>query len=231
VRVPRWRCLAVALLLWPAAGMAQPAEPQPTVLHLSQTAERHVVRDRLRVEMRAQESGADPLTVQQGINRLMAAALDRVRGAAPGIEVATGSYLVGTERPAKGSPRWRGSQSLILTGADAAAMLKLAGALQSAGLVTSALAYEVSPEAVRSAEDDLTAEALAALDRRAAAIARQLHMTVLRYRDLSVGNAETGGAPPRFAMMAAAAAPVAAPGEATVSVTVRAELLLLPARP
>jgi predicted secreted protein len=120
---------------------------------------------------------------------------------------------------------------VILTGKDAASMVKLAGGLQSDGLSTSSLAYEVSPETVRGAEEDLTAEALAALDHRAASIAGYMHLTVLRYRDLRVGNAETGGRPvPRFAAMAAAA-PVAEPGEAMVRVTIEAELLLAPQRP
>jgi hypothetical protein len=46
-----------------------------------------------------------------------------------------------------------------------------------------------------------------------------------------VGNAETGGRPaPRFTAMAMTA-PVAEPGEATVRVTIEAELLLAPPRP
>ena len=74
------------------------------------------------------------------------------------------------------------------------------------GSLMSSLGYEVSPETVRGAEKDLTAEALAGLDRRAAAIADRLHLRVLRYRDLQVGNAETGDGPmPRFAAMAMAA--------------------------
>jgi uncharacterized protein YggE len=110
-------------------------------------------------------------------------------------------------------------------------MLNLAGALQSDGLSTSSLAYQVSPETVRGAEEDLTAEALAALDRRAASIAGRMHIAVLRYRDLHVGNAETGNQPvPRFAAMAMAA-PVAEPGEAVIRVTIEAELLLTPPRP
>jgi hypothetical protein len=105
-------------------------------------------------------------------------------------------------------------------------MLKLAGVLQSDGLSTSSLAYEVSPETVRGAEEDLTAEALAALDHRVASIAGHMHLAVLRYRDLHVGNADTGGRPaPRFAA-AAMAAPVAEPGEAVVRVTIEAEVLL-----
>ena len=110
-------------------------------------------------------------------------------------------------------------------------MLKLAGALQSEGLSTASLAYEVSPETVRGAEEDLTAEALAALDHRAASIAGHMHLGVLRYRELRVGNAETGGRPtPRFAAMAMAP-PVAEPGEAVIQVTIEADLVLAPTRP
>jgi uncharacterized protein YggE len=93
------------------------------------------------------------------------------------------------------------------------------------------LAYDVAPETVRGAEEDLTAEALAELDHRAASIADRMHLAVVRFRDVRVGNAETGGRPvPRFAAMTMAA-PVAEPGEAMVRVAIEAELLLAPPRP
>jgi hypothetical protein len=58
-----------------------------------------------------------------------------------------------------------------------------------------------------------------------------MHLSVVRYRDVRVGNAETGGTPvPRFAAMAMAA-PVAEPGQAIIRVTVEADLLLAPPRP
>jgi uncharacterized protein len=210
--------------------IAQPSDQQLTVLHVSQTAERNVLRDLLRIELRVEETGADPLAIQSAINSRMAAALDRAHKV-QGVRVETGSYSVGEERPQSGPSRWRGIQSLILTSKDADAALKLAGALQSDGLLMSSIFYEASPETVRGAEEDLTTEALAALDRRAASIAENMHLTVLRYRDLHVGNAETGGRPvPRFAA-AAMAAPVAEPGEATIRVTIDADLLLAPARP
>jgi len=138
---------------------------------------------------------------------------------------------VGEERPQTGPSRWRGTQSLILRSKAADAALKLAGALQSDGLLMSSMAYEASPEIVRGAEEDLTAEALAALDRRAASIADRMHLNLLGYRDLHVGNAETGGrAVPRFAATAMAA-PVAEPGEAMIRVTIEAELLLGASQP
>src|SRR5271168_2449246 len=205
--------LAIGFVLSAASStLAQPADQQMTVLHLSQTAERGVLRDLLRIELRVEETGADPLTIQSAINRRMAAALDRAHHV-QGVQVETGSYGVSEERPQSGPSRWRGSQSLILRSKAADAALKLAGALQSDGLLMSSMAYEASPEIVRGAEEDLTAEALAALDRRAASIADRMHLNLLRYRDLHVGNAETGGRPvPRFAA-AAMAVPVAEPGE------------------
>jgi uncharacterized protein len=223
--------LAIGFLLCAAGGtLAQPADQQMTVLHLSQTAERSVLRDLLRIELRVEETGADPLAIQSTINRRMAAALDRAHQV-QGVRVETGSYGVGEERPQSGPSRWRGAQSLILTSNTSEAALKLAGELQSDGLLMSSLAYEASPETVRGAEEDLTADALAALDRRAASIAERMHLTVLGYRDLRVGNAETGGRPvPRFAA-AAMAAPVAEPGEATIRVTIEAEVPLAPRRP
>ena len=223
--------LAIAVALFASThALAQDADQRMTVLHLSQTAERSVIRDLLRIELRVEETGADARGVQAAINRRMAAALDRVRQV-QGARVETGSYNVGEERPQNGPTRWRGSQSVILTGKDADSMLKLAGALQSDGLSISSLTYDTAPDTVRGAEEDLSAEALAALDHRAASIADRMHLAVVRFRDVRVGNAETGGRPvPRFAAMAMAA-PVAEPGEAMVRVTIEAELLLAPLRP
>jgi predicted secreted protein len=216
----------------PPAAIAQDAEQRATVLHLSQSAERIVMRDLLRVELRVEQNGADPRAVQAAINQRMGVALARAKQA-EGVRVETGSYHVGEERLPNRSTTWHGTQSLTLKSKNADAALKLAGILQSEGLAMSALGYEVSPETVRSTQDELTSEALAALGRRAEAIAGSLHLAVLRYRDLRVGNAETEGRPmPRFGATAAAAAPpVAEPGEATIRVTVEADLQLGPSRP
>jgi uncharacterized protein len=218
------------LTLAPLPALAQPAEPASTVLHLSQTAERRVMRDLLRVELRVEETGSDPLALQAAVNRRMAVAVERARQV-QGVEVETGNYEVNEEQPPNAPHRWRASQSLILTGKAADAVLKLAGTLQSDGLLMSSMTYEVSPETVRGAEEDLTAEALAGLAQRASSVADRVHLSVLRYRDLRVGNAETGGQPvPRFAAMAMAV-PVAQPGEAVIRVTVSADLLLGPPHP
>ncbi len=228
--------LALALLFTMAADPPhRPPPPRPavTVLHLQQTAEQSVVPDQLHVEMRAEQSGSNPGSVQSAINRHMATALGKARQVS-GVEVETGNYALFQERPPDAPPRWRGSQSLILVGKDAQGMLKLVGELQSGGLVMSSFAYQVSPEMLRGAQQKLTAEALDALDHRAAAIAARLHLAVLGYRDLTVGNAETGVQPVLFgaAMQArAVTAPVAAPGRERIRLTVSAELALGPQHP
>jgi predicted secreted protein len=218
---------AALVLALSMPALAQPAAA-PTVLHLTQTAQSKVVRDLLRVELRVEEQGADALAVQAAINRRMAAALERARRVI-GVAVETGAYEVGEEQPPRGPSHWRGSQSLILSGTAAEAILKLAGALQAQGLLMSSMAYEVSPETVRGAEEDLTAAALAGLGERAASIAGRLHLAVLGYRDLRIGNAETGPPPmPRFAAALAMPAPAAAPGEAVIQISIEAEVLLGP---
>ena len=47
--------LAASFILYAAgAALAQPAEQQMTVLHLSRTAERSVLRDLLRIDLRVE---------------------------------------------------------------------------------------------------------------------------------------------------------------------------------
>jgi uncharacterized protein len=229
-RIRRWLLpqATIALLAAPAAAQQPASAPAATTLHLTQSAERRVVRDRLHVALRAEKTAADPQTVEAAINQAMAAALAQAKQA-KGIEVETGSYSVYRETPQNGPAGWSGSQLLLLTGKDAGPLLKLAGTLQSGGFVMSNLAYETSPDVVHAAESDLTAEALSQLGARAETIARQLHLSVLGYRDLTVGNVQNESGPVPRVMSAGAAAmpePVAAPGEATVRVTVSAEILL-----
>lgn len=228
---------AVLLALVPRATLATDA-PAPTaagggtMLHLSATAERQVVRDRLHAVLRVEAVDADPAKLQAEINRRLAAAVARAKGV-PGVSLFTGGYQVFAERSAGAPARWHGVASLSLSAAEAPPLLTLIGQLQQNGLAVSSLAYELSPEATRSAEDALTAEALARLRQRAERIATNLGLAVLGIRDLRVGNAAAPPPMPRVFMATAALssatpAPVAEPGEATVSVSVDADVALEP---
>jgi predicted secreted protein len=169
------------------------------------------------------------------INRRMAAALAQAKAAA-NVTVTTTGYNVYQVRPEKGPAHREGRQGLHLESKDSAALLTLVGALQGDGLTISNFAASVSPEILRSVQDELTTEALHRVAQRAANIAATLDMRVLRYVTLQVGNTD---APPHFiqpmmraavAMAPAPAPPVAAAGEETVSVGVNAEVELAPKR-
>jgi uncharacterized protein YggE len=125
--------------------------------------------------------------------------------------------------------------SLTLTAGKAEPLLALVGTLQQSGLLLSSLDYELTPEAARMAEDDLTSEALARLRRRADLVAQSLGLVVERIRDLRLGNAAGTQPVPRPFMAAgiaqgAAPPPIAEPGEATVTVSVDADVQLGPKR-
>ncbi len=226
---------AVTFAVLPGAG-AQVLPPRPTpgdqsVLHLSETAQRDVPRDLLRATLAAESTNVDAGKVQAEINQRMTAALARIKQAA-GVSVETGGYNVYRETPDKQSPRWHGSQTLILTSKEFGALLTLTGALQQQGLVIQSLAPDLSREARQSVEDSLTDEALTRLRQRAERIAASAGVKLHGIHTLSVGNVN---APPPIIQpfmraMAAAAAPppVAEPGNATVSVTVSAEFALAP---
>ncbi|MDB5411280.1 MAG: hypothetical protein JWL84_6192 [Rhodospirillales bacterium] len=203
-----------------------------TILHLSETAERQMPRDRLRIQLRVDATGSSAKLVQADINKRMASALERARAAA-GVKIETGGYAVYEDRPPNSPVKWRGSQTLSLTGGDFAQVLALAGDLQGDGLATSGMAFELAPETARTAQDDLTTEALRRLRQRAERVAADLQATVLRLRSVHVGNA--AGDQPQFPlqMRAMAAAgkmpePVAEGGDARVQITVDADVVLMP---
>jgi uncharacterized protein len=204
-----------------------------TVLHLAETAERTVKRDRMRVDLRAEAAAPDARRVQAEINKRMTAALERAR-AVPSVKPETRGYSVYEERPQNGPVRWRGSQVLSLVGRDPGELLALAGELQGDGMAMSGMSYDVAPETARGLQDDLTNEALVRLKQRAEAVAASLDLGVVRYREVRIGNVDGSRPPPmpmrKFEMAASAAMPppAAEVGDATVQVTVDADVVLAP---
>lgn len=229
-----FRGVVVAMLFFatplaPAAGQSPPALNNASVLHLTDTADRNVPRDRLRAELAAESADPDAAKVQAEINRRMSAALARIKSV-PDIAVEMNGYSVYQERVDKGPMRWRGSQSMTLTAKDFASLLALIGVLQQDGLVAKGLAPLLSREARQAVEDELTEAALARLQKRAERIATQLGSKIDIYRDIRVGNVNRP-VPVMRAMSLAqgplpAPPPVAEPGEALVSVTVEADVVL-----
>ena len=228
-------CTTVGLALLtsvPTLAADTSAPTGVTVLRLTEKADRMMARDHLRAGLAVEATGPAAATVQAEINRRMEAALAKAKSVST-VKAETGGYSVYPQRDPGKPTVWHGQQTLNLQSDAAADLLQLVGDLQSQGLNTQGLTFEVKNETLRKAEDGLTADALAQLKRRAGTVAGDLGMTVQQIRDVTIGNAEGGARPPvPMVMMRAAAAsaptPVAEPGDADVSVTVQAEVWLAP---
>src|SRR6266446_5103673 len=168
--------LAIATLIvaLPASAAPQDSDQGLTVLHLSESADRSIRRDRLRAQLRVEATGSNAKQVQAEINRRMTSALGKVK-AVPGIKPESGGYSVYEERQQNVPSRWRGSQTLTLLDRDFAELLTLVGTLQNDGLAVSSLVFELSPEAARAVQDELTSEAVKRLGERSERVAADLH--------------------------------------------------------
>lgn len=210
-------------------------ETAGTVVHLTERAERQMPRDRLTATLRADAEGLDPAKVQDTINRRMQDALAQAK-AVTAVKVESGSYQVYRQPPpaqnSTAPDKWVASQTMILTSKDFSPTLALIGTLQGAGLVIESLNFDVAPETLRAAQDELTTEALAAMRARAERVAAGMTMTILRYKSLDVGNVTTQDfhPPMPMRMMAKAqmaeAAPAATAGESTAFLVVDAQVIL-----
>ncbi len=221
--------LFIAAQALPAAAQSSNAAGNTTMLHLSETAERNVPRDRLRVQLAAEFVDTDAAKVQTEINRRMNAAVARIKSV-PDIAVETEGYGVYDERGDKAPPRWRGSQSISLLAKDFPSLLALVGALQRDGLIVKAMTPELSREAREAVTDELTDSALRRLRQRAEHIAAGLGARVDGFRDVRIGNVAVPPSPLRATAAVAGMQrpPIAEPGEAPVSVSVSADIALAP---
>jgi uncharacterized protein len=231
--------LCALVLVAPSAALAadsphgRPGDiPGKTEIHLSQQAVRVMARDRLSAALRIEAKGNNGREIQAEINRRMGAALAKVK-AYPAVTAETGSYSVDRNWSTKEPDRWQGSQSLNLSSEDFDAVLSLVGELQATGLLVSEMQFFLAPETLTAVQDELTATALTAMRARADAVAKDLGMVVDRYRQIGVGNAhedERRGAT-RSAGAAATRlgkAPSVQAGDATVMLSVSADIVLAP---
>jgi uncharacterized protein len=162
-----------------------------TEVQLSQQAERMEARNRISVKLTIEVRGNNARQIQLDINKRMSAAIKKA-GSNPVITVETSSYSVSRPYDAKNekdADRWRGSQALSLTSDDFEAVLNLAGELQNDGLVLSDMRFFVAPETLKAVQDELTTAALRTLRERTTRVAKDLGLTIERYKTITIGNA------------------------------------------
>jgi predicted secreted protein len=216
----------IGLLALPAA--AEPTPLAETMLHIAETAEVTRAPDEVVAVLRAEARASTAAAAQEAVNRSIAAAVARAQ-AVPGMRVATGGYW--TSRADQGRS-WQASQQLTLRSGDGAALLDLAGALQSQGLAMGGLQWRLTREAQRTAREEASRLALEALRRRAEAVAGQLGMVLVGLSEVRIDVPDHGPRPVPMAMAArsdaAPAPPVAVAEDVVVAATVQAVAVLRP---
>jgi predicted secreted protein len=228
-------CRRVSGLVLLAMLLALPVRAE-TLLRLAETATVSVHPDELAATLRTEAVGATATAAQAKVNTAMAGALARAKATA-GVTAATGGYNVYRLGPIPNdtdkTERWQASQSLELHGHDGAAMLKLVGDLQTAGLAVGQLGWRLSPDAMRKARAEATRQALAGLRGRADDAAAALGLTFDSFKEIRLDSVRPAPGP-RLAMAAvsmAAAAPAPPSAEAEdipVSATAEADIRLKP---
>lgn len=214
-------------------------EQNQSLLHISATEQREVDQDLLIATLRIESENEDNKFVQNTVNTAMAKALEEA-GKYEDVKAITRSYNVhqydrnGGKRDMPANMIWKAQQSVELKSKNAEQLLELAGKIQEAGFVMGGLNYVLSPEKAAQIQDEMLEEALGKLQNRAERAAKALGKTKAELKEINtngnyVPQPRVMHARMEMAAMGAAdsmAAPVASPGETTITMNVSAKALL-----
>ena len=227
--------LLSALVVLACSLSAGAQEPEATRLMLDASASREALGDLLTATLTAHVEAPAPAEAQAAVNAAITGALEQLRSQ-PALRLSTGGYRVYEQTDAEGRPTgWIAEQELVVETFETAPLLTRLGELQARGLLLQGLAFSLSDPARRALEDELTAEALGTIRRRADHAAGVLGLEVARILTLRLGGVDAPPpARPMLSRMAAEAAPVppvALPDRELVTVRVEAEVALEPRKP
>lgn len=205
------------------------------ILNISATERQEVEQDLLIATLSVSETRREASVVQDTLNSLMSKALDKAKKVKD-IKVSTGQYRVNETTDARTREKqWRGQQSVTLKSLNSSALLELAGDLQEMGLKMDSLDYTLSPETAIKIQDEMMEAALEQLQARATRAAKALGKSKAELRDVNVQASnvpyhqiQRSYAAPMAEMSSSMAAPVAAAGESTLSLSVNARAIIKP---
>lgn len=215
--------LALALLAAAPAATAQMHHEVPVdVVRLQAEASREVDNDQMVVVLAAEGEGQNPAELAAAVNRKMGDAL-KAANQVKGVRARSGNYQTSRRYGREGRvDGWQVSQELRLEATDFTAAAELVGKLQQS-LVVRGMSMRLSPQARRSAEDQLVAEAIGAFHARAEVARQAMKAASYRVREISIGTGGGIPAPRPMAMMAERGAPpppmAVEPGQSQITVT------------
>lgn len=213
-------------------------EESDSLLHISATETREVDQDLLIATLRIEVEDESNKVVQNKINIAMKAALDSAKSYKDVKAITRGynvyQYDVNRGHKDRASRMvWKGSQTVQLKSKNTEDLLELAGKIQGAGFVMGALSYTLSPEVAAQVQDEMLEAALTKLKSRAQRAAKALGKSKAELKEINTQGNSNAVRPvyARAEMMTMSAksdmaAPVASPGETTITMNVTAKALL-----
>lgn len=220
-------------------------EKQGAVITLSASDQKQVEQDLLAASLRIEMDDKDARKVQDKINKAMKDAVD-VAKAEPTLKVSTGNYYVYSYDPnlsptplslAEQKKRmvWKGSQTIDIQSKDSQKLLDVVGKIQDVGFAMNGLNYMLSPELAEAQKDELLVGALEKIQKKAGLIAKTLGKSGFDIIEVNIDGSYMPQPQPVMmkamrAEMAAVSdgmsAPVAAPSETEVGLSVSARVML-----
>lgn len=202
------------------------ADGPQTLLSLTATGSVEATPTLLDASLTAQSEATDPATAQTQVNRIVANALKQA-SAVSQLHMAVLDYDVSERTPENHSHSWMAQQNLSLRGTDSATLLKLAGQLQSEGMILRGLNWSFTSEDKAALEKKARDDAFAKLQQQARDSAHALGLHVDHFKTVRI---EFSSPIPRMAMMAAriASAPSRTNEERAVTVSLSADVYLAP---
>ena len=210
-----------------------------SLLHISATERREVDQDLLIANLRIEVENKDNKFVQNEINKAMKKALDLSKGYKDVKTITRGYNVYKYDKNRSKTNRtpimvWKGSQSVQLKSKNSEELLELAGKIQGAGFVMGGLNYTLSPAKAAAIQDEMLEAALEKLSARAQRAAKALGKKSAELKEINTqGNYNPvqpvyhrGAKMEMMSMSADMAAPVASPGETTITMSVNAKALL-----
>lgn len=167
------------------------------VLSLSAQSSAQVAQDVVTITLFYEQEAADPSSLTNTLNQRAESALREARGV-DGVTAKSGSFTVypSTDRDGKISA-WRGRTEVVLESHDFAAASKLAGKM-SASMQVGSVAFSLSPEAQRAAEQKLVTQAIDSFRKQAQTAAQSFGYSNFSIREVNIGHS---GVQPRPVMM------------------------------
>ncbi len=229
--------LCFIMPVFPVLASADDKAPNGTILNISATEYTQITQDLIIANMHYESEAQNAKEVQTAINNIMSKVLEKSKRFS-NAQLSTSQYSVykydyQDKKQNTLLSKWKGSQSLSITGRDSESIIKLVGELQDLGLAVDSLNYTISDEKRDETRDTLMEKAVSKLLAKATRVAKSLGKTETKVININVDADNTAPIPfyqttmrVGFSAKSEMPPPIVEPGQSTITMTVSATILI-----